>query len=30
MADEWISGNIFIRPNPLPKAGDRVYGRPHV
>ncbi len=26
---EWVSGNIFIRPNPLPKAGDRVEGHKH-
>lgn len=26
---EWISGNIFIRPNDLPKAGDKVDGHPH-
>lgn len=29
MSDEWISGNIFIRPNPLPKAGDKVDGHTH-
>jgi quercetin dioxygenase-like cupin family protein len=26
---EWASGNIFIRPNPLPKAGDQVQGHAH-
>lgn len=26
---EWISGNVFIRPNPLPKAGDCVKGHRH-
>ena len=26
---EWASGNVFIRPNPLPKAGDRVHGHRH-
>jgi hypothetical protein len=26
---EWISGNIFIRPNPLPKKGNMVLGHKH-
>lgn len=26
---EWVSGNIFIRPNVLEKAGDRVEGHTH-
>lgn len=26
---EWASGNIFIRPNPLPKAGDKTDGHTH-
>ncbi len=26
---EWISGNIFIRPNPLEKKGDVVEGHKH-
>lgn len=26
---EWISGNIFIRPNTLEKAGSRVQGHKH-
>lgn len=26
---EWISGNIFIRTNPLPKAGNAVHGHKH-
>lgn len=26
---EWASGNIFIRPNPLTKAGDVVQGHAH-
>lgn len=26
---EWISGNIFIRPNQLPKAGDKTDGHTH-
>lgn len=26
---EWVSGNIFIRPNRLEKAGDRVDGHTH-
>ena len=25
MQAEWISGNIFIRSNELPKVGDKVY-----
>ena len=29
MQAEWISGNIFIRPNALPKAGDKVDGHKH-
>ena len=29
MADEWVSGNIFIRPNPLPRAGDKIDGHRH-
>lgn len=26
---EWISGNIFIRPNELPKKGDTIEGHKH-
>lgn len=26
---EWISGNVYIRPNPLAKAGDKVDGHKH-
>lgn len=26
---EWISGNIFIRPNTLPNVGDKVDGHTH-
>jgi quercetin dioxygenase-like cupin family protein len=26
---EWASGNIFIRPNTLAKAGDQVQGHAH-
>jgi len=26
---EWASGNIHIRPNPLPKVGDGVEGHTH-
>ena len=26
---EWISGNVFIRPNKLPKVGDVVHGHKH-
>ncbi len=26
---EFAAGNIFVRPNPLPKAGDRVLGHKH-
>lgn len=26
---EYVSGNIFIRPNELPKAGDKVDGHAH-
>lgn len=26
---EWASGNIYIRPNPLPKVGDGVDGHTH-
>lgn len=26
---EWISGNVFIRPNRLEKAGDKVAGHAH-
>lgn len=26
---EWISGNIFIRPNVLPKAGEKLDGHKH-
>lgn len=26
---EWISGNVMIRPNPLPNVGDRVDGHQH-
>lgn len=26
---EWVSGNIFIRPNPLPRAGDCCPGHKH-
>ena len=26
---EWVSGNIFIRPNDLPNVGDRVDGHKH-
>lgn len=26
---EWVSGNIFIRPNNLPKAGDCIDGHVH-
>lgn len=26
---EWVSGNIFIRPNPLPRKGDAVQGHTH-
>lgn len=26
---EWVSGNIFIRPNKLPKKGDFVGGHEH-
>jgi quercetin dioxygenase-like cupin family protein len=29
MLPEWVSGNIYIRPNPLPKAGDTVQGHTH-
>jgi hypothetical protein len=26
---EWVSGNIFIRPNELPEVGSRVKGHKH-
>jgi hypothetical protein len=26
---EWVSGNIFIRPNPMPRAGDVTEGHAH-
>lgn len=26
---EWVSGNVFIRPNQLAKAGDQVHGHKH-
>lgn len=26
---EWVSGNIFIRPNVLPKKGDKTQGHKH-
>jgi len=26
---EWVSGNVFIRPNALPRAGDAVQGHTH-
>ncbi len=26
---EWVSGNVFIRPNKLAKVGDRVNGHTH-
>lgn len=26
---EWVSGNVFIRPNKLAKAGDRTDGHKH-
>lgn len=26
---EWISGNIFIRPNELPDKGDKLQGHKH-
>jgi quercetin dioxygenase-like cupin family protein len=26
---EWVSGNVFIRPNPLEKKGDSVDGHTH-
>jgi hypothetical protein len=26
---EWVSGNIFIRPNTLPKVGDVTHGHTH-
>lgn len=26
---EWVSGNIFIRPNKFPDAGDAVQGHTH-
>lgn len=26
---EWVSGNVFIRSNPLAKAGDKVEGHTH-
>lgn len=26
---EWISGNVFIRPNKLEKAGDKTEGHSH-
>jgi hypothetical protein len=26
---EWVSGNIFIRPNELPEVGDKVDGHKH-
>ena len=29
MQPEWISGNVFIRPNYLSKVGDRVGGHTH-
>lgn len=29
MQAEWISGNIFIRSNELPKVGDKVDGHKH-
>lgn len=29
MQSEWISGNVFIRPNSLPKKGDRIDGHKH-
>lgn len=29
MSDEWISGNVFIRPNELNAVGDRIDGHKH-
>jgi hypothetical protein len=29
MLPEWISGNIYIRPNCLPRVGDKVNGHKH-
>jgi len=26
---EWVSGNVYIRPNKLPKAGDMTDGHTH-